>query len=691
MFPSQNPLDLIVHVASVYVNAVPYDMFFYGNPFIVALMFAVPIFILFGGYKYSKKRSLQGMPQTAQEDAHKRYNQNRVRKKEDKSTKKTPFSHLVKADGASGKLLFQRHGWNLLANVLMVLLLMFFISVIVWGISLLIITGNNTGILFNKYIQAFFTVNYVIALAVGIVLPFVICEFFLMDFFLRDHIQNIDSHWNKFLLNSHKKSSLRKGEFTDVRELNLESVKYNPMDYFEDAYRKNSIFLGLERTDSGELKPLLVDKKLWDKSNVQIIGVMGSGKGVQASNALYQCLKYYNDAVIVFDPKDDEFAPHVLKTAGSRFKLIDLTSDKAQFNLFAGITTNELVELLESGFNLGNNGGEADYYRNIDRSAVRALAEQFPNGTNAQELLQGLDKLPKELQEKANNFIFMLKELCGVPVLQTDMGGDLEDFISSGGCLYFIGSIRKNDVITLQKMILTRCIQIIEKRDRYSDTRHVNIFLDEFKYLVTKTALDGMGTLRDKNGNFLIAHQSLGDLKRSVSDMDGEAVKQTVLDVTPLKWIYRVKDIEGAKWASDQTGEIIAENARKRMDSSGGGAELVSAVQEVTEARRNLIDTTTIQHLPDGCGLMISTKVAKIGFSSTIQVARSPIYLTPRPQLEIINKISEIMEVKEEIPPANLPKSTILADSPATTQDTGENQGEALESHDKPMKMSVKF
>lgn len=643
---------------------------------IMIILWAVPIFFIYGIMQYARIRSTQGMAQGTRNNANRDYNASRPRKKDDKGNKPAPYGFLAKADGAWGKLLLNRHLWRLLFYVMGAIFIAFIVLSVAWFGTHFILAYARTGQGINQFTSSMLSdIMPLIIIVLSIVIPILLVHFLFIDFFLTPHFQKVDSFWNNHLVKNRKTASIRKGSFSDVRNLDLKSdVKYDPLDYFAEAYNKKSVFLGLTSTDSGALEPIYIDKKLWDKSNVQIVGVMGSGKGVQASNALYQCLKYYNDAVIVFDPKNDEFAPHVLKSAGTPFKLIDLNSDKPQFNLFANIGTSDLIELLESGFNLGVSGTDSDFYRNFDRKAVRAIAEQFPDGTNAQELLQAVDNIPKELRDNANNLLPMLEELCRIPVLQTEYGGELEEVIEKGGCLYFIGATRKNDVIMLQKMILTRCIQLIEQRDRFKETRHVNIFLDEFKHMISKEALDGMGTLRDKNGNFLIAHQSLGDLKRPVGTMDGEAVKQTVLDTTPLKWIYRAKDAEGANWASDQTGQIIAENARTQIDSSTGGAEMAGAVQEITEAQRNLIDTTTIQHLPDGCGLVISTEVAKIGYSSTIKVTKVPIKISEKPGLAIANKFSELIERESKNQPTDLSAVQQVANQVATLSDSAPSE-----------------
>ncbi|SQC86719.1 mobB [Klebsiella pneumoniae] len=49
------------------------------------------------------------------------------------------------------------------------------------------------------------------------------------------------------------------------------------------------------------------------KTNIQILGLPGSGKSVMATNALIRCVRDFGDAVVYFDPKGDAWAPHVFR------------------------------------------------------------------------------------------------------------------------------------------------------------------------------------------------------------------------------------------------------------------------------------------------------------------------------------------------------------------------------------------
>lgn len=135
--------------------------------------------------------------------------------------------------------------------------------------------------------------------------------------------------------------------------------------------------------------------------------------------------------------------------------------------------------------------------------------------------------------------ITRLENVADLSVLQTDSGIDVAGIINGGGCLYVIGSMDDEAVIRVQKMLFARCAQIIIARDEFREWPHVSVMLDEIKYLLSKYVLNALGTLRSRDCNLLLAHQSLGDFGQCGQDLPAEFVKTTVLDNTPIRWFYR--------------------------------------------------------------------------------------------------------------------------------------------------------
>lgn len=153
-----------------------------------------------------------------------------------------------------------------------------------------------------------------------------------------------------------KKSKLERNTRTDVRkvkELLPDSIEYNPLDYID---LKKGVFIGLNKDD----QPQYITIKEFKTQHAAIIGTTGSGKGVTATVLLYQAI-LLGEAVFVEDPKDDEWAPHVLreacKKAGKKFTLINLNKLNFQLDLLADISHEQLEELFNAGFSLAKKGG----------------------------------------------------------------------------------------------------------------------------------------------------------------------------------------------------------------------------------------------------------------------------------------------------------------------------------------------
>ncbi|MCI4578697.1 Mobilization protein A, partial [Escherichia coli] len=127
----------------------------------------------------------------------------------------------------------------------------------------------------------------------------------------------------------------------------------------EQARKQQAVFLG--KDEQGQ--PVLVPRDTWRKTNIQILGLPGSGKSVMATNALIRCVRDFGDAVVYFDPKGDAWAPHVFRAHCPNFTLLDLRPGKpAQLNLFRDLDQYALKNLLVAGFNLSETGDVADHY-----------------------------------------------------------------------------------------------------------------------------------------------------------------------------------------------------------------------------------------------------------------------------------------------------------------------------------------
>jgi len=589
-------------------NSMLYKIFI-DDIVLLSITFFVAFLLLFLAKRSLVNLSFSGIPDDLMSTAQKEFKQ---------KNKRLTFGRIANLDNPPKKILVSRYFYRYLKALLALTLP---VIIIILAIDIFTLT---------VVLQQQFFINYFIAegglyFLIGALVLAYIGSKVIYFFVIRDVLIDWGARINKEILKNRKKIKTSEGELSDVRTLSFkDKINFNPVDYFAQAKEKESVFLGVNE----ENDPILIPRSTWNKSNIQIMGPPGSGKGVLACTALSQCLTNFNDCVIVFDPKDDEWAPHVLRAHTNDFLLIDLRQDQpAQINIFDNLTAYQLNELLVAGFSLGRRGDSADFYRDNDRQAVRFLSSMFKEGeaVNAQSLLEKSQELPKEVKSSAKGFLILLQELCSLSALQTDKGVDLKKIILNGGCVYVKGSLRDETVIMLQKMLFLRCIQIIEERDRLQKTTHVNIFLDEFRYLLSKSTLEALGTVRDKNCNILLSHQSLGDFGLCGADISEKTASATVIDNTTIKWIYRMKEFKSAEWASKQTGEILVDSERRNVTTSSGNVEMSGISATKYKEKRYLIDVNTIQHLPEGVAALIGLETAKLAYSSIIKVERRPI------------------------------------------------------------------
>ena len=339
-----------------------------------------------------------------------------------------------------------------------------------------------------------------------------------------------------------KKTSMERNQRTDVRNIKniLPSTeKYNPLDFIE---LDKGIFIGLDVNREPQYIP--VDN--WQKKHADIIGTTGAGKGVASGLLLYQSI-LAGEGVFVMDPKDDEWAPHLFKTAceaaGKPFFLVDLRKAEYQLDFLKDITPEHLEELFIAGFSLAEKGEAADFYRIDDRRAARASLVQ--PGMTLRDLFH--TDYVKGIREDIKGFFGKIEELSLLNSINARDGMSLKTIMDDGGCCYVIGSMRNSKIIAAQRMILVRLLQLAELRDRIRCApRPAAIFLDELKYHLSRPALEGLGAARDKGVHIIMAHQSIAGLRDCPADLNGDAVVGAVVENAKFKLVYKLQDPDTA-------------------------------------------------------------------------------------------------------------------------------------------------
>ena len=443
---------------------------------------------------------------------------------------------------------------------------------------------------------------------------------------------------------------------TDARTVSsqLPNLKYkiNHEMYFEYARKRNAMFLGINENN----RPVVFSRKKWKSSHVQICGLTGSGKGVQAGVVLSQSIDY-GDAIWVFDPKLDEWASSVLaqqcEKSGRPFIYINLREPVPQINILKGVSADELFELFVAGFSLDEKGEAADFYRIDEREYGYQLSRGVTKDGDISlpELYENAESYIDEgLSDKAKGFVSRLKELVRIKAIQTRKGVDLSSALQSGGVIYIVGTMRGQSIPALQKIILLRVIQIIENQGIPS--RHSTIFLDEIKYLLSAPTVNAFGTVRDKSCNLILTHQALQDLRDCGKDLDPDSVEGAIRINTLIKWIYKCNDPDTAEWAARMTGKIQVDKERRFVDRNEGLAETIRSERMMEQVERYYIDENMLLNLPDGCALFIGGKEPQLALVQPIQTVKQTFEVTAADPVSITPPGQELLgeDLKPSLP-----------------------------------------
>lgn len=436
--------------------------------------------------------------------------------------------------------------------------------------------------------------------------------------------------WSAFTYALTKRFERQRDTRTDIRNVGdclpgALAQAYDPRKYFDD---KKGIFIGLNE----RRQPLYVASAQWRKSHVQVLGTTGSGKGVAAGVLLYQAVQQ-GEAVIVIDPKNDEFLPHVLAQAahekGVPFVFVDLQASLAQWNPFQGKSQQEVEELLTAGFGMAEKGTDADFYRVEDRRVARRFAT-FCAGKpgSLQQLFTDFYSQHHDLIDVAKKLYADLEELAATPCVQADQGIDLPALMAAGAVIYVRGSTRNPRILKLQRIFLLAGMQFIEARDRAS-ARHVAIFMDEFKYVLSRPALEALGAIRDKRAHVMVAHQSLGDLQDCGGDLTPEAVIGGVAENCAIKLAYQVRDPNTADWLSRLSGTILVDDETRIIERNIGLTETQTAQRTLRQAERPLVDVNQLLMLPERCAVLFGIGPAKFIFTSPVPVTKVGVSIAP--------------------------------------------------------------
>jgi hypothetical protein len=385
----------------------------------------------------------------------------------------------------------------------------------------------------------------------------------------------------------------RGGGLPDVTEQVKRYKKFhasNPAPYIDVS---KGCFIGHDEKNV----PIYIPWRKLRESHVQVLGMTGSGKGVAMSLVAYQAV-LAGECLVWFDPKFDRYSPRILEAAAKRadrpFHLVNLNpSSGPQLNPLLSANAFEIEDLLVAAFDLRAKGTDGDFHRGKDEDAAAEAAQIAIETGNLSipGLFQACASRASITDQE--NFWRKFKKLTRLPAVNTAGGLNLSEAIANRAVIYIIGSADNEQVKMLQKLLLVRVMQIIKARDRLAKHAPTCVILDEFKHMLSPAAFTGLGVIRDFDTHFLLAHQSIGDL-RSCPGIDPAEAHGAVVDNTAIKIVYKIGDDEYAEKMSRVSGKrrTYVDNSSKHLDQNG------AAVGSWKEDKVQHIDMDQLTHLP---------------------------------------------------------------------------------------------
>lgn len=333
-------------------------------------------------------------------------------------------------------------------------------------------------------------------------------------------------------------------------------------------------------------------------------------------------------STVIFDPKQggDEWLPHVChiaaQVANTQYFFVDLRAMVAQLNLLAGMSIDQIINLLIVGLVLEERGDAADYYRAKNRTMARFVGKNYQDGMTLKEISDTYDEYFRK--NEAEGFADALQEIAQVQSVNAREGISLKEAMDQGHVIYVAGDWEDPKHITVQRMLLARIVQIASERDNTLDTpKQVCVILDELSFQISKIFGDALKVIRDKGLHFILAHQSVKDLINVPDNMDAQAFAGSVMANCPLKFTYRAVDNETAQYFSDFSGKVLVDDEARNIEQTLSLTDRVSAEKQIRQAERNLIDLNTMLSLPPGTGVLFGNGIAQISTICPIEVEKT--------------------------------------------------------------------
>lgn len=403
---------------------------------------------------------------------------------------------------------------------------------------------------------------------------------------------------------------------SDILEENsrFKAKEFLPSKY----YSPEGIFIGLDEHNN----PVRVAWDEWRSNMMQVIGPTGYGKGVILGELMDQIIRK-GDTLFYIDPKDDEWAPHVMfaacQAAGRKFYYVSLhDGELGSWGPFLGGKDNDGWTRLEIALGLELTGDPGtDFYKTQEISTVRAAFRRTKRVDSLFNEIQG------EGANKSEAELRLWKEyssLCAKP----NKGFSIEAAIKENAVVYLKGSLDDRIIKTATKIFIVELMQECRRLYKTGDKKnHLTAVIDEVAFLVSVKLKEALATIRGFGVNLVNAYQSPEDLVNTDDiNINGRALKQSMDVNSQIKAVYGGADFETAEWAANLSGTTVKEVTKlERTDVKYGGGETWETNRTIGTLEEPLVHANVILSLPKRvCVFVQPGQLLKPVFTSHVPV-----------------------------------------------------------------------
>ncbi|MBT3981044.1 MAG: type IV secretion system DNA-binding domain-containing protein [Bacteriovoracaceae bacterium] len=368
------------------------------------------------------------------------------------------------------------------------------------------------------------------------------------------------------------------------------------------------------------LKSYAVKKRIYE-SHQLTLGTTGAGKTYSVLRPQIRSEIKFGNTIFIIDPKGDSTLRDAVYSYAKEFERSDdfiyfsLTNpeNSNRFNPFSGSGISEIKDLI-----ISSTVWSEPYYKKMSEASLLKCLKEIKGEIDLDSIIRSLpDK--KELTGLKCDLEIMKMSSFG-PLISRSDSPTLKDFYNEKKVVYFSLDVQAfpEAAIQIGKIILSGLMGLsnhastsLDQKDR----KRVNIVVDEFGSFITDPFINFLNKARSSNIRFLLATQSISDLK----SLDPVHLGR-IIDNTPVKIIMLLSDPESIEYTAKIFGTKEAVKDTSQTQKGLFFSKRDTGMGSSRDVEEFIVHPGRIRALNQGEGFLITQApytISKVKFSGT--------------------------------------------------------------------------